>query len=39
MNPNFAAGSDSKSDKFFQVCWDIIKVDLLDVLQSFFVNV
>lgn len=36
MNPNSAAGPDGMNGKFFQSCWDIIKRDLLAVVQSFF---
>ncbi|XP_059289514.1 uncharacterized protein LOC132043044 [Lycium ferocissimum] len=36
MNPNSAAGPDGMNGKFFQSCWDIIKIDLLAVVQSFF---
>lgn len=36
MNPNLAAGPDGMNGKFFQVCWDIIKNDMLAVIQAFF---
>lgn len=36
MNPNSAASPDGMNEKKFQVCWDIIKLDLLVVVQSFF---
>lgn len=36
MNPNSAAGPHSMSGKHFQVCWDIIEMDLLAAVQSFF---
>lgn len=35
MSPHSAAGPDGMNEKFYQSCWDIIKVDLA-VLQSFF---
>ncbi|WMV32723.1 hypothetical protein MTR67_026108 [Solanum verrucosum] len=36
MNPNSAAGPDGIGGKFYQACWNIIKEDLLAVVQSFF---
>lgn len=38
MNPYSAAGPDGMSGKFYQVCWDIIKIDLLAPVQSFLVE-
>nr|XP_019068134.1 uncharacterized protein LOC109119692 [Solanum lycopersicum] len=36
MNPNSAPGPDGIGGKFYQVCFDIIKDDLLAAVQSFF---
>ncbi|XP_015169049.1 uncharacterized protein [Solanum tuberosum] len=36
MNPYSAAGPDGFGGKCYQVCWNIIKEDLLAVVQSFF---
>lgn len=36
MNPNSAAGPDGMNGFFFQKCWQIIKHDLLAVIQAFF---
>uniref|UniRef100_A0A0V0IU37 Putative ovule protein n=1 Tax=Solanum chacoense TaxID=4108 RepID=A0A0V0IU37_SOLCH len=36
MNPYSAAGPDGFGGKFYQVCWSIIKEDLLAAVQSFF---
>ncbi|WMV13570.1 hypothetical protein MTR67_006955 [Solanum verrucosum] len=36
MNPYSAAGPDGFGGKFYQVCWNIIKEDLLAAVQSFF---
>ncbi|KAG5580329.1 hypothetical protein H5410_050956 [Solanum commersonii] len=34
MNPNSAAGPDGMNGYFFQKCWNIIKHDLLDLINS-----
>ena len=36
MNQNSAPGADGIGDKFFQVCFDIIKEGLLAAVISFF---
>lgn len=36
LNKDAAAGPDGCSALFFQYCWDIIKNDLLEAIQSFF---
>ncbi|KAK6782011.1 hypothetical protein RDI58_019807 [Solanum bulbocastanum] len=36
MNPNSAPGPDGIGGKFYQVCWNIIKDNLLAAVQSFF---
>ncbi|XP_015087005.1 uncharacterized protein LOC107030129 [Solanum pennellii] len=36
MNPNSAPGPDGIGGKFFQVCFDIIKEDLLAAVKDFF---
>ncbi|XP_015162434.1 uncharacterized protein [Solanum tuberosum] len=36
MNPNSAPGPDGMGGKFYQVCWEIIKEDLLSAIQVFF---
>ncbi|XP_049348976.1 uncharacterized protein LOC125813531 [Solanum verrucosum] len=36
MNPNSAPGPDGIGGKFYQACWNIIKEDLLAVVQHFF---
>ncbi|KAH0705908.1 hypothetical protein KY285_010432 [Solanum tuberosum] len=36
MNPNSAPGPDGIGGKFYQACWNIIKEDLLAVVQYFF---
>ncbi|XP_049368153.1 uncharacterized protein LOC125833035, partial [Solanum verrucosum] len=36
MNPSSAAGPDGIGGKFYQVCWNIIKEDILAAIQSFF---
>uniref|UniRef100_A0A8C0UC45 Reverse transcriptase domain-containing protein n=1 Tax=Cyanistes caeruleus TaxID=156563 RepID=A0A8C0UC45_CYACU len=36
MSPTSAAGPDGLNGKFFQCCWDIIQVDLLNVVKAFF---
>jgi len=36
INPNFAPGSDGIGGEIYLVCFDIIKYDLLAVVQSFF---
>lgn len=34
--PNSPLGTDGFGGKFYQGCWDIIKLDLLEVVKSFF---
>lgn len=36
MNSSLAAGPDGMSGKFYQVWWDIIRIHVLAVVQSFF---
>ncbi|XP_015064939.1 uncharacterized protein LOC107010215 [Solanum pennellii] len=36
MNPNSAPGPDGIGGKFYQVCFDIIKKDIMAAVQSFF---
>ncbi|KAH0695796.1 hypothetical protein KY289_013278 [Solanum tuberosum] len=36
MSPNSASGPDGFGGKFYQSCWEIIKVDLLLAIQSYF---
>ena len=36
MNPNSAPGPDCIGGKFYQVCFDIIKNDLLAAVHTFF---
>lgn len=36
INLNSAPGPDGKWRKFYQTCWEVIKEDLLAVVQSFF---
>ncbi|KAK6781995.1 hypothetical protein RDI58_019791 [Solanum bulbocastanum] len=36
VNPNSAPGPDGIGGKFYQVCWNIIKGNLLAAVQSFF---
>lgn len=36
MSPNLAAGPDGMNGKFFQCCWEIIKRDLIRMVQYFF---
>ncbi|XP_049386507.1 uncharacterized protein LOC125850697 [Solanum stenotomum] len=36
MNPNSTAGPDGFGGKFYQHCWEIIKEDVLSVVQYFF---
>jgi len=36
MESNKAPGPDSFTIHFFKVCWDIIKIDLLKMIQGFF---
>lgn len=36
MNPNSAPGPDGIGGKFYQTCFDIIKINLLVAVKSFF---
>lgn len=36
LSPHSVAGPDGLNGRFFQTCWNIIKLELLDVVQAFF---
>ncbi|XP_019240872.1 PREDICTED: uncharacterized protein LOC109220861 [Nicotiana attenuata] len=36
MNPTSAAGPDGLNGKFYQHCWEIIKLDIFNVVNAFF---
>ena len=38
MKKNTAPGPDHMPVEFFQVCWDIIKEDLMEMFEEFFEN-
>ena len=38
MEKNTAPGPDHMPVEFFQVCWDIIKEDLMEMFEKFFEN-
>lgn len=36
LSPHSAVGPDGLNGRFFQTCWNIIKLELLDIVRAFF---